>query len=99
MDKRLKNSRPGEFEGIAFLLHQFKRKEEIELLRSVYGRLFFQVSIYSRRGARVDYLSRKFASSHNRPLAQNYRDSAETLIARDENQVEEKHGQRIARLL
>ena len=99
MDKRLKFSRPGQqFEKLAFLLHQFKRKEEIDLLRNVYGRLFFQVSIYSRRGARVDYLSRKFASSHNRPVAQAYRDSAEMLITRDENQVEEKHGQRVANI-
>ncbi len=35
-----------------YLMHQFKRKEEIELLRSVYGRTFFQVSVYSRRGAK-----------------------------------------------
>jgi hypothetical protein len=88
MDKRLRFSRPGQFQKLAFLLHQFKRKEEIDLLRNVYGRLFFQVSVYSRRGARVDYLSRKFASSYNRPIAQAYRDSAEMLITRDENQVE-----------
>lgn len=96
MDKRLKNSQPGEFNKLAFLIHQFKRKEEIELLRSVYGRLFFQISVYSRRGARVDYLSRKFASSDNKASAQRYRNAAETLISRDENQVEEKHGQRVA---
>ncbi len=96
MDKRLRLTESGEYSKIAYLLHQFKRKEEIDLLRSVYGRLFFQVSIYSRRGARVDYLSRKFASSENRPIAQAYRDSAEALITRDENQVEEKHGQRVA---
>jgi hypothetical protein len=96
MDKRLKHSAFGHPEKIAYLLHQFKRKEEIDLLRNVYGRLFFQVSVYSRRGARVDYLSRKFASSENRPLAQAYRDSAEKLITRDENEVEEKHGQRVA---
>src|SRR5947208_10559759 len=47
MDKRLKLSNKGEFSKLAFLVHQFKRKEEIDLLRSVYGRLFFQVSIYS----------------------------------------------------
>jgi deoxycytidylate deaminase len=96
MDKRLRRSQPGQFENVAYLLHQFKRKEEIELLRSVYGRLFFQVSVYSRRGARVDYLSRRFASSGNRPTAQAYRDSAETLISRDENEAEERHGQRVA---
>jgi deoxycytidylate deaminase len=96
MDKRIKHSKAGEFAKLAFLLHQFKRKEEVELLRNVYGRLFFQVSIYSRRGARVDYLSRKFASSSNRSSAQQYRDAAETLIVRDENQIDEKHGQRVA---
>lgn len=97
MDKRLRHSKElGQFEKIAYLLHQFKRKEEIDLLRTIYGRLFFQVSVYSRRGARVDYLSRRFASSHNRPNAQAFRDAAETLISRDENQVEEKHGQRVA---
>jgi hypothetical protein len=51
------------FSRTVFLLHQFKREEEIDLLRAVYGRLFFQVSVYSRRGARVDFLSRRFASS------------------------------------
>ena len=96
MDKRLKNSRSGQFQKIAFLIHQFKRKEEIELLRVVYGRLFFQVSVYSRRGARVDFLSRKFASSQNRSPAHKFRDTAETLITKDENQIEEMHGQRVA---
>jgi hypothetical protein len=41
MDRRLKRSKPGEFNTLAFLIYQFKRKEEINLLRSVYGRLFF----------------------------------------------------------
>jgi hypothetical protein len=85
---RLKHSTPDEkFQRIAYLVHQFKRKEEIELLRSVYGRLFFQVSVYSRRGARVDYLSRRFASSHNRPSAHAYRNAAETLVSQDENEI------------
>jgi deoxycytidylate deaminase len=96
MRKRVQQPGPGPIGKNAFLLYQFKRKEEIDLLRVVYGRLFFQVSIYSRRGARVDYLSRKFASSQNRPLAQKYRDLAETLIMRDENEAEERHGQRVA---
>ncbi|MEC5413600.1 deaminase, partial [Aurantimonas sp. C2-4-R8] len=82
----------------AFLLYQFKRREEIDLLRSVYGRLFFQVSLYSRRGARVDYLSRKFATSENFYAAQRYRDRAERLIEDDENEAEEKHGQRVAKI-
>jgi deoxycytidylate deaminase len=100
MKKRLQSQRPNAqpFDRTAFLLHQFKRKEEIDLLRTVYGRLFFQVSIYSRRGARVEYLSRKFASSENSSSAQRFRNSAEALIQDDENEVENQHGQRVGKI-
>src|SRR5262249_42114816 len=98
MAKRLKISRAPEerFSRNVFLIHQFKRKEEIDLLRNVYGRLFFQVSIYSRRGARVDYLSRKFASSNHTTGHLRYRYSAEGLIQVDEDEVGKLHGQRVA---
>jgi deoxycytidylate deaminase len=100
MAKRLKAS-PKEstpFSKNVFLLHQFKRKEEIDLLRAVYGRIFFQVSVYSRRGARVDYLSRKFASSENTAAAQRYRPAAESLIQDDENETTNTHGQRVGKI-
>lgn len=86
------------FSRTAYLLHQFKRKEEIDLLRSVYGRLFFQISVYSRRGARVDHLSRIFASSDHTSGPQRFRDSAEALIQRDENETGVSHGQRVAKI-
>src|SRR5260370_22765626 len=58
MARRLRVQKDGEkFSHTVYLLHQFKRKEEIDLLRTVYGRLFFQVSIYSRRTTRIYYLS------------------------------------------
>jgi len=64
MAKRVKLTGADEkYSKTVYLVHQFKRKEEIDILRSVYGRIFFQISIYSRRGARVDYLARKFANS------------------------------------
>ncbi|SFH76002.1 Deoxycytidylate deaminase [Bradyrhizobium sp. cf659] len=84
------------FSRTVFLLHQFKRKEEIDLLRVVYGRLFFQVSTYSRRSARVEYLSRRFASSDHGASSQKYRPAAEELIQKDENEVGQRHGQRVA---
>ena len=100
MSKRLKIGRTPEehFSKTAFLIHQFKRKEEIDLLRAVYGRLFFQVSIYSRRGARVDYLSRKFASSDHATGHLRYRHAAEELIQVDEDEVGKLHGQRVAKI-
>jgi hypothetical protein len=97
MARRLRAQKDEErFSRTVFLLHQFKRKEEIDLLRAVYGRLFFQVSVYSRRGARVDFLSRRFAKSDHVAGPQKYRHTAEELIQKDENEVDKTHGQRVA---
>jgi deoxycytidylate deaminase len=82
--------------GTAYVLYQFKRKEELELLRSVYGPLFFQISVYSKRSARVDNLARKIALSHNSADSNRYRDLAERLVRRDENEIEDEHGQRVS---
>jgi deoxycytidylate deaminase len=86
------------FSKAAYLIHQFKRKEEVELLRSVYGRLFFQVSVYSRRGSRVDYLSQRFAEGMNSADANRYRSDAEALVQQDENEVDQPHGQRVGKI-
>jgi deoxycytidylate deaminase len=87
-----------EYEKTVYILHQFKRKEEIDLLRAVYGSLFFQLSIYSRRGSRVDYLSRKFANSQNSAAANQFRQHAEAIIERDENEVGVDNGQRVGKI-
>jgi deoxycytidylate deaminase len=97
MAKRLRLQKEGEkFSRTVFLLHQFKRKEEIDLLRTVYGRLFFQVSIYSRRGTRIDYLADRFSSNDHGATNLKHRPAAETLIQQDEDEVDEFHGQRVA---
>lgn len=83
---------------IAYLIRQFKRREEIELLRSVYGRLFFQISIYSRRTARVDILSRRFAKSVDQSDANMFRDKAEGLVQTDENEIGSDHGQQVGKI-
>jgi deoxycytidylate deaminase len=77
----------------AYLLHQFKREEEIELLRSVYGPAFFQVSAYSRRGARVADLARRFRESAHRPGE--HAADAERIVTQDEDEREQPHGQRV----
>jgi len=95
---RIVKKRPGGFEKNAFLLHQFKRREEIELLRSVYGHHFFQVSVYSRRGARVDSLARRFAASANSARDENFHEKAEQLVQIDHDEVGVEHGQRIGKI-
>lgn len=85
-------------ERTVYLLHQFKRKEEVALLRSVYGRCFFQVSVYSRRGARVDGLSHRFAMDNNSGMPQLFRGNAEQLIQTDEDESGDPHGQRVSEI-
>lgn len=95
MNRRTKKGK-GEPEKKVYLLHQFKRKEEIELLRHVYGRVFFQVSVYSRRGARVDYLARDFAQAVNIANPNIYRKNAEEIVQIDENEISDAHGQQVS---
>src|SRR5262249_42119442 len=83
MSKRLRLDVRAAFSSTVFLIHQFKRKEEIDFLRAIYDRLLFQVSVYSRRGVRVDYLSRKFANTNHSSDHMRYRAAAEELIQID----------------
>ena len=92
--KESKNTVP----KVAYLLRQFKRREEIELLRSVYGRLFFQISIYSRRSARVEVLSSRFAKNADQSEASRSRARAEDLVQTDENEIGSEHGQQVGRI-
>ena len=85
------------FRATAYLVHQFKRREEIDLFRSVYGRLFFQVSVYSRRGARVDHLAHTFANSENSANINKYRSLSEDIIQKDENE-NSSHGQKVSKI-
>jgi deoxycytidylate deaminase len=54
--------------------------------------------VYSRRGARVDYLSREFARTENFANHNRYRSSAEAIIQIDENEIESEYGQRVGKI-
>lgn len=86
------------YEKMAFILHQFKRKEEVDFLRSLYGKQFFQISVYSRRGARVDYLSGKFANTANSANRNEFRSPAESIVQRDYNEASNNHGQKLVKI-
>ena len=89
----LKERQPGE--KVAYVIHQFKRKEEIDLLRSVYGKLFFQLSVYSSKGERTEAFSRRIARDHKSTDLDKYRATADQLIKLDEDQEEDQNGQRV----
>ena len=93
--KRNRDKSAVDEQKVAYILHQFKRKEEIDLLRNVYGRLFFQVSVYSSRRKRAEYLAHRFAEDAGRSEFTSFLSNAENLIRIDESQVTLQHGQRI----
>jgi len=80
----------------AYIFDQFKRREEVEALRQVYGKLFISVSIYSDRETRLQRLSQKISADHSgaRVTAEEL-NAASALITRDENEEGVAHGQRL----
>jgi deoxycytidylate deaminase len=81
--------------GMAYILDQFKRPEEIELLRRVYGRLFVQISIHAKKESRRANLRRKIKESHASGAGIDFSPEAESLIRRDMSEEGKKHGQRV----
>jgi deoxycytidylate deaminase len=82
--------------GNAYVFDQFKRPEEIELLRQVYGRLFILISVYSDKEKRTERLAKKISDSHSSARIQAvHRTEARSLVQRDEDEEGEAHGQRM----
>lgn len=83
---------------IAYVIRQFKRKEELELLRSVYGDRIFQISIYSHQSARVENLAEIFAKDDGLPGLDSSRPKAEEIVNKDRDDVDKTHGQQIGKI-
>ncbi len=59
-------------------------------MRSVYGRIFFQISAYSSKESRFNFLSRRFQSEK----IEDFNSKAQRLIDKDENERDD-HGQKV----
>lgn len=81
-----------------FLIDQLKTEDELGLLRQVYGRGFFQMSVYSARDIRVDNLSRQTAHDNLSAEKNRFRNEAEALVTRDEDERGKPHGQKVGRI-
>lgn len=77
----------------AYVVRQLKRKEEVDLLREVYGDRFILMSCYSPRDTRCNELSKIIATGHSSQEPELKRHLAETLISRDEMESGNSHGQ------
>lgn len=69
----------------AFILRSLKHPKEVEMLRAVYGKGFFLISVYSPRDVRVTALSEKISRSQF-GVETNPRAIAEALVQKDEQE-------------
>lgn len=81
--------------SLAFVVRQLKRKEEVDLMRRIYGDRFVLMSCYAPREKRCSALASELAKSNFSQNADDYRATAEGLISRDENETGESHGQAV----
>lgn len=75
-------------ESAAYLIRQLKRKEEVDCLRNVYGDRFILVSCYSPRSTRCSFLANDIGEGHSDNNPNKWREKAEHLIERDEDEAE-----------
>jgi deoxycytidylate deaminase len=77
---------------------QLKTEDELEVLRDIYGNRFLQVSVYSARDVRVDNLSKAIAHDNQKRDGNKFRDQAEALVVRDEDEANIPNGQKVGKI-
>ncbi|WOK19419.1 MULTISPECIES: anti-phage dCTP deaminase [Rhodopseudomonas] len=83
--------------GTAYVIRQFKRPEEIDMMRRVYGRKFIQVSVYGSAPERRQVLMDKIRRFDPSPKTDAKCEAqAIELIDTDHNESEDVHGQRVS---
>jgi deoxycytidylate deaminase len=83
--------------GTAYIIRQFKREEEISLLRQVYGRKFLQISIFSDREERQKQLVKKIKEYGIGSVPDHEAEKqAIDLIEKDYNESSDEYGQRVS---
>ncbi|MBZ9867739.1 deoxycytidylate deaminase [Mesorhizobium sp. CA15] len=92
-----KDAREAPLLSTAFIIRQFKREEEIALLRQVYGRKFVQISVFSDPHERRSQLVRKIKEFGTGTVEDGEAEKqAIDLISIDHNEVDDEFGQRVS---
>lgn len=82
--------------GNAFIIRQFKRREEVELMRETYGRKFVLISVYLSEHERVEEIAHKIDQFDTIPRTRPERlELARALVRRDKHERDEEFGQRV----
>lgn len=97
-DQRVKRS--GEWKKparkIAYLVRSFKRPEEVDLFRQVYGKAFNLISVYASRPSRTAFLKKMIGQTLVKDKG-SAEELAISLINRDHNEEGKKLGQRVGK--
>lgn len=80
---------------VVHIFRQLKRTEEITTLRSVFGTNILMVACHAKRSSRVTYLSSKILSSTRGLSRSELEAQSLEIIAIDENEKDNAHGQRV----
>lgn len=81
---------------VAYIVNQIKRPEEFELLRSVYGEHYVQISCHATTKSREERLSRRIAADHpENPRGASWESAVAELTGKDEAQEDQPFGQRV----
>jgi deoxycytidylate deaminase len=81
---------------VAYIIRSLKRKEEVTLMRSIYGRAAIVISVYSPRDSRIARLSDEYARNDHKHHSDNADLAALKLVQTDENESEDYFGQRVS---
>lgn len=83
-------------EKVAYIVRQFKRPEEINLFRKIYGRRVYQISVYSNLQTRIDRLSVEMMEyDSSDPRTSSFESDADQLIKQDSFEEFILNGQRV----
>jgi len=82
----------------AYIIRQFKTKEEIILMRAVYGKKFIQISVHASDESRINKIVNDINLRTAGVSADDVEDIARALIKRDENEKDEVNGQRLGKI-
>jgi deoxycytidylate deaminase len=86
---------PHKTKRIAYIIRSFKRPEEVDLYRDIYGKAFTLISVYAPRGVRISNLAKRCQSSSTDQISAEQ--NALELINRDNREEGEKYGQRVGK--
>lgn len=83
-------------DGVAFIIDSLKHPAEIVALRQLYGPSFIAVAVFNNRNERIDAAANRLATHYARGTATAYKEEAEKLVVRDENEQSVPHGQHVS---